>query len=278
MIERTKIFLDSGDPKETAEMLHLLGVLDGQTTNPTLIAKSPEALARKERGETFSQEELSEYYKKTVQEISTLLPAGSVSIEIYADHSTPVPDMLAQAREFNTWIPNAHIKFPTTTNGIMAAQQALEEGMRVNMTLVFSQAQAAAVYAATKGARRGDVYLSPFIGRLDDIGLHGMDVIRNIQTMYADGDGHVEVLAASIRSTDHMRAIIGMNMDIATAPGKVLTAWAQGDQGSNAPVDLQPIPYEKIALNQDWKSFNISHELTIKGLERFAKDWNDLMA
>ena len=89
-------------------------------------------------------------------------------------------DMLPQGREMFSWIPNAHIKFPTSHEGLKAADQAVQEGLRVNLTLCFSQEQAAAVYAATKGAKKGDVFVSPFIGRLDDRGENGMDLIANI--------------------------------------------------------------------------------------------------
>ncbi len=96
-----------------------------------------------------------------------------------------------------SWIPNAHVKFPTSREGLEAAGRAVKEGLRVNMTLCFTQEQAAAVYSATAGAKKGDVFISPFIGRLDDRGENGMDLIENIQKMYGTGDGHVEVLTAS---------------------------------------------------------------------------------
>jgi len=94
------------------------------------------------------------------------------------------------------------------------------------MTLVFSQEQAAAVYAATIGAKRGQVYLSPFIGRLDDRGEQGMDLIANIIKMYGAGDGHVEVLTASVRSLEHFTRAIELGSDIITSPFKVLKEWA----------------------------------------------------
>lgn len=273
----TKIFLDSGDPEETKTVLKALGWLDGQTTNPTLIAKSPEAAARKEQGQPFTNEELLEFYQHVVQKISHLIPQGSVSIETYADRTTTAADMLNQARQFNAWIPNAHIKFPTTAEGLKAAQQALAEGIRVNMTLVFSQAQAAAVYAATAGAKRGDVFLSPFIGRLDDIGQNGIELIRNIQRMYFGGDGHVMVLAASIRSIAPLQSLLGLKVDITTAPAKVLLAWAGGKDASAALTQLKSIPDEALSLNADWQSFDLHHELTDKGIAKFSEDWNSLL-
>ncbi|MEK7542094.1 MAG: transaldolase family protein, partial [Patescibacteria group bacterium] len=91
---KAKIFVDSGDPNETEELLKLLGFLDGQTTNPTLIAKNPEAKARLERGEKFTEEEIFGFYKQVVQEISSLIPQGSVSVEVYADKNTTAQQML----------------------------------------------------------------------------------------------------------------------------------------------------------------------------------------
>ena len=86
-----------------------------------------------------------------------MVPRGSVSIEVFSDRRTKAEQMLKQGREMFGWIPNAHIKFPTSAEGLKAASIAVKEGMRVNMTLCFTQSQAAAVYAATRGARRGDV-------------------------------------------------------------------------------------------------------------------------
>ena len=274
---KTKIFLDSGDPKETREALRLLGFLDGQTTNPSLISKNPEAAGKK-----FTKEELLGFYKAVVQEISELVPQGSVSIEVYADKDTRAEEMLEQGREMFSWIPNAHIKFPTTKEGLKAAQQAIRERIRVNMTLVFSQQQAAAVYAATKGAKRGDVFVSPFIGRLDDRGENGMSLIANIIRMYKDGDGHVEVLTASVRNLQHLLHAIHLNSDIITASAKILKEWAE--KGLPLPQSdfvydskgLKNIPSKEIDLKKDWQKFVISHELTDIGIERFSADWNKL--
>ena len=275
---KTKIFLDSGDPAETREVLSFLGFLDGQTTNPSLIAKNPETSGKK-----FSQTEIYDFYKKVVKEISALIPEGSVSIEVYADAKTSVDDMMKQAREFYQWIPNAHIKFPTTTEGLKAAEICVKEGIRVNMTLVFSQEQAAAVYAATKGAKKGDVFLSPFVGRLDDRGENGMDFISNVLKMYQQGDGHVEVLTASVRSQEHFLKSLELGSDIITSPLKILKEWKE----TGMPVSseklkvesqkLKPIEYEEISLDKSWQEYNIKHELTDKGIEKFAEDWNALI-
>lgn len=280
---KSKIFVDSGDPEETKELLDLLGFLDGQTTNPTLISKNPDAKKRLDRGEKFTQEEIYGFYKQVVREISTLLPHGSISIEVYADHKTKAEDMLAQGREMFKWIPNAHIKFPITREGLVAANQAVQEGMRVNMTLCFSQEQAAAVYAATRSAKKGQVFVSPFVGRLDDIGENGMDLIENIIKMYKSGDGHVEVLTASIRNLDHFLYAIKLESDIVTVPFLVLKEWA--NKGVRLPrdsyhyktSDLKDIPYKKLDLSKNWKEFDISHKLTEKGMDKFSQDWNSLI-
>lgn len=282
---KTKAFLDSGDPQETREALALLGFLDGQTTNPTLVSRNPEVKERLERGEKFKTDEILAFYREVVEEISSLIPNGSVSVEVYADKDTKAEKMLEQGREMFSWIPNAHVKFPTTAEGLKAASQALSEGMRVNMTLCFTQAQAAAVYAATQGAKRGDVFVSPFIGRLDDRGENGMDVIKNIIRMYQEqGDGHVEVLTASVRKLEHVKAALALESDIITFPFDVLNEW--GEAGMSLPDenyhydagDLTPIAYQELDLTKSWQEFDLHHELTDKGMERFSADWNQLIA
>lgn len=279
----TKIFLDGGDPQETREAIQLLGFLDGQTTNPTLISKNPAVKARFERGEKFTSAELLGFYQSVVKELSALMPSGSISIEVYADARTDAQTMLHQGRKMHFWIPNAHIKFPVTWEGLIAAKLAVKEGMRVNMTLCFTQAQAAAVHSATAGAARGQVLVSPFVGRLDDRGKNGMDLIANIIRMYRQGDQHVEVLTASVRSLDHLLHAIALGSDIVSCPLGVLREWAEG--GLNLPAqtyaysarNLLEIPYRIFDLDSPWQNFNIVHELTDKGMERFANDWNALV-
>ena len=291
---KTKVFVDSGDPDETREMIKLLGFLDGQTTNPTLISKNPEARERIEKGEKFTKEEILRFYKEIVQEISGLIPEGSVSVEVYADKNTRTEEMIEQGREMFSWIPNAHIKFPTTAEGLKAARKAIDEGMRVNMTLCFTQEQAAAVYAATSGAKKGDVFVSPFIGRLDDRGENGMNLIENILRMYKGGDesgsgilyepdSHVEVLTASVRSLAHFLYALHLESHIITSPIKILKEWAEeknfmpDDNFVYDSTNLDPIAYKDLNLEQDWSVFDISHELTDKGIERFSEDWNALI-
>lgn len=280
---RSKIFLDGGDPKETKEIISLLGGLDGQTTNPTLIVKSPEAHKRIAAGQKFTSKETMDFYRGVVTELSGLIPNGSISVEVYANKNTTAEEMFNEAREMWSWIPNAHIKFPTTHAGLAAAEQLISEGGRVNMTLVFSQEQAAAVHAATRGAKQGDVFVSPFIGRLDDIGENGIDLIKNIKQMYDEAGSHVELLAASIRSTSHMLASLAHSSDIITAPASVIRTWVEAGRpdGSSyiyATKGLKTIPYKQVDLSKDWREFDSSHPLTNKGIERFAADWNALIA
>ena len=279
----TRIFADGGNPDETTEAIKLLGFLDGQTTNPTLISKNPGVRERLEEGKRFSADELLAYYRDVVKKISAMVPQGSVSVEVYADRTTQAKAMLQQGKEMFGWIPNAHVKFPTSAEGLTAASIAIKEGLRVNMTLCFTQAQAAAVYAATTGARKGQVFVSPFIGRLDDKGENGMDLIAAILRMYAKGDGHVEVLTASVRKVDHLLCALKLGSDIITSPFALLDEW--GKKGLPLPGpdyrydagSLKPIPYEEIDLTKDWRDYDIRHDLTDKGMERFSQDWNSLL-
>jgi transaldolase len=280
---KTRIFLDGGDPVETKEILNVLGFLDGQTTNPTLLAKNPETRKRLEQGGKFTSREIFEFYRLVVNTISGLIPEGSVSVEVYADSSTQAETMLRQGREMFSWIPNAQIKFPTSREGLKAAEQAMKEGLRVNMTLCFSQQQAAAVYAATRGASRGRVFVSPFVGRLDDRGESGMDVVANSVAMYKLGDGHVEVLTASVRNMDHLLYALKLGSDIITAPFPILKAWGEqgmplpGPEFRYIPKGLKPISYQEISLMKPWQDYNLFHDLTEKGMERFSADWNALI-
>jgi len=280
---KTRIFLDGADPEETRQVVQAMGFLDGQTTNPSLLAKNPEAQAHKVDGHKFSRTTIYQFYKELCQELSAMLPDGSISIEVYADAGTTVEAMLEQAREFDTWIGNAHIKLPTTAAGLEAASLLTGEGRRVNMTLVFSQAQAAAVYAATKGARRGSVFLSPFIGRLDDRGQNGMSLIANILKMYAASDCHVEVLTASVRSMEHFLCALAIGSNIITAPHKILMTWAEAGMpipGRDFVYDagaLTLIPYVPLALDAPWQDYAIDHPLTDSGMEKFSADWNSLI-
>jgi len=279
----TKFLVDGGDPDETQKIKSLLGRVDGQTTNPTLIAKNPEIAHHVASGQKLTRQEQLAEYKKIVQTISPLVGDAGVSIEVFADLDTTSADMLSQGEEMFSWIPNAYIKYPTTTEGLKAAHASVAKNMRVNMTLCFSQDQAAAVYAATRGSK-SPVYISPFIGRLDDRGDNGMDLVANIKKMFADSDHHVHVLAASIRHLDHLLYSFHLDAELATAPGKVWKEWAEKGQPQPSagyrynPVNkdgahLRPIAYKQLDLHQSWESFNIQHELTVKGIRQFVADY-----
>ena len=283
----TKLLVDGGDPEETLRIKNLIGFVDGQTTNPSLIAKNPEIQQLLASGRRLSSQEEKDEYKKIVQSISPLVGDAGVSIEVFADINTTAEDMLAQGEEMFTWIPNAYVKYPCTHEGLRAAQLSVQKGIRVNMTLCFSQEQAAAVYSATKGSK-APVYVSPFVGRLDDRGEDGMDLVRNIKKMYERADGHVHVLAASIRSVSHLLCSFALGAQLATVPGKILEDWAAkgfpmpGPDFRYKAIDaagkpLKAIPYNDLDLNLPWEGFNISHELTTKGIQKFVADYQSTL-
>ena len=274
---KAKILVDGGDPEETKRVKQLIGFVDGQTTNPSLIAKNPDVKRLVESGQRLSEEQERAEYRKIVNAISPLVGDAGVSIEVFADLDSTADELLKQGREMNSWIPNAYIKYPCTTEGLKAAKQSVAEGIRVNITLCFSQQQAAAVYVATKGSR-APVYVSPFVGRLDDIGQNGVDLVGNIKRMYAQGDGHVHVLAASIRNLPHLMYAFHVGAELATVPTKVLEEWAkQGMPLPDANFSYKPvgkeIPYENIDLNRPWEQYDLQHELTRKGIQKFVADY-----
>ena len=284
---KTKVLVDGGDPQETVRVKGLIGFVDGQTTNPTLIARNPEVRQLISSGHKFSTKEELDEYKKIVQAISPLVGDAGVSIEVFADFETTGEQMLAQGRDMFSWIPNAYVKYPCTHEGLRAAQMSVREGIRVNMTLCFSQQQAAAVFAATKGSNE-PVYVSPFLGRLDDRGENGMDLVRNIKKMYEAGDGHVHVLAASVRTLNHLLGAFALQAELATAPSKLWEEWAAAsfplpekdfvykgvDKLGN---QLRAIPYKSVDLNLPWESFDIRHELTTKGIQQFVSDYKSTL-
>jgi transaldolase len=164
---------------------------------------------------------------------------------------------------------------------------SVQKSIRVNMTLCFSQAQAAAVYAATKGSKE-PVYVSPFVGRLDDQGEDGMDLVRNIKKMYERSDGHVHVLAASIRTINHLLCSFFLDAELATVPSKVLQEWAAAGfpmpdhNFKYKPVDakgkpLKPIPYKELDLNLSWDTFDLAHKLTTQGIQKFVADYRSTL-
>lgn len=284
-LTQAKLFVDTGDPDEARQVQRLLlkagyDGLDGATTNPSYFAKNPEVRARIEAGEKYSREELLSAYRTTVQELLKIIPSSDISIEVYADAETRAEEMIGQAREMYTWIATARIKLPTTPQGLTAAE-TLKNEMRLNMTLCFSQEQAAAVYAATLGAKE-PVVISPFVGRLDDRGENGVQFVSNVVQMLKQADGHVKVLAASFRRVKNILGIIASGADILTINLDRFQLWA--DAGFKMPdenfvylSDGKDIPYEEVELGKDWREYDLHHELTDAGLQKFADDWNALL-
>lgn len=279
---KTKILLDSGDPQETLRVKEVLGFVDGQTTNPSLVANNPHIKQLLASGRKLSEQDEMDEYRKIVREISPLVGDAGVSIEVFSDQKTTAQQMVVQGKQMYSWISNAYVKYPCTAEGLRAAQMSVSEGLRVNLTLCFSQQQSAAVYAATKGTR-APAYVSPFVGRLDDIGQNGMDLIKNVKQMFAHGDGHVKVLAASIRNLEQLLCCFWLDVDLVTVPAKVLMVWAE--KGFPMPEanfqyrsSAKPIPYEELDLAQQWESFDIGHELTTRGLEKFVADYRKSLA
>jgi transaldolase len=208
-----KFFIDTANFNEIHEA-NALGILDGVTTNPSLIAKE---------GKPF---------KETIIAICKEVN-GPVSSEVVA---VDYEGMLKEGREYATWAKNIVVKLPTTKDGIKACKKLSDEGIKVNMTLVFSATQALLC------AKAGATFCSPFIGRLDDIAQEGMVLIREIVTIYKNYDYKTEVLTASVRSPLHVVQAAMAGSHVATIPAKV--------------------------IDQMFK-----HPLTDKGLETFLADW-----
>ena len=267
----SKIFIDGGDPKETAGAKMLLGHIEGQTTNPTLIAKR----AKSEKREVRSEKGALDYYRLTVVEMAKVT-SGPISIQVIADSMTKKEEMLRQAHIYKDWIPNGVIKFPCTYEGLSAAEIFCQE-WSVNITLNFSQEQAAAVYVATKNAKH-DVFISPFVGRLDDRGENGMDVVANELKMYKKWNSHVKVLTASVRRLSHILYALKLGSHAITIPFKLFLEWKH--IGFSSPLanfkyetDTKPIPYKELELKQDWRDYDLRHDLTDFGLKKFMEDW-----
>ena len=208
-----KIFLDTGNIGEIREAA-ALGVLDGVTTNPSLIAKE---------GKPF---------KATVLEICKIV-GGPVSVEVVG---TDAGTMCREGQEFAKWNEHVVVKLPTTREGVKACKCLSGQGIKINMTLCFSPNQALLV------AKAGAAYVSPFVGRLDDISHDGMELVRQIVQIYKNYDFNTQVLAASLRHPLHVVQAAMAGAHVGTLPYKVLDAM-----------------------------FN--HPLTDKGLAQFLKDW-----
>jgi transaldolase len=213
-----KIFLDSADLNEVRTASEW-GVISGVTTNPTLVARAG-----------------AKDFKAVVAEICRLVPGGPISAEVISNDTAGI---LKEARELAVINPQVVIKIPITPVGLAAVKQLATEGISTNVTLVFSTAQA--ILAAAAGA----TFVSPFVGRLDDIGANGLDLIREIVTVMDIYQYPTEVIAASIRHPQHVVEVALAGSHIATVPFKVLRQLFE-------------------------------HPLTVQGMERFQADWEAL--
>lgn len=189
-----KIFLDSAITDEIKKAASW-GIIDGVTTNPSLIKNS---------GRDF---------KEVINEICAILPEGAISAEVLAEDSE---GMVKEAGEFAAWGKNIVIKIPMTEEGIKAVKILSKKGIKTNVTLVFSANQ------ALLAAKAGATYVSPFVGRLDDIGQNGMELIADIVEIYKNYGFKTEVIVASVRHPIHVHESALIGADIATVPFKVL--------------------------------------------------------
>lgn len=208
-----KFFVDTADVAAIRE-LNDLGMVDGVTTNPSLILKSGRDIV------------------EVTKEICDMV-SGPVSAEVVASEAK---DMIAEGLRLAQIAPNIAVKVPLTWDGLTACKALASEGHKVNVTLCFSSAQ------ALLAAKAGASFISPFIGRLDDIHLDGLELIEDIRIIYDNYDFRTEILAASIRSVNHVIDCAKIGADVVTAPPAIIKAMA-------------------------------SHVLTDKGLEQFNKDW-----
>lgn len=211
-----KFFIDTANMDEIKEA-YLLGIVAGVTTNPSLVAK-----------------EKNISFEDRLREITDLVP-GSVSAEVIA---LDAEGMIREGRELAKIAPNITIKVPMTPDGLKAVSVFSKEGIKTNVTLIFSANQ------ALLAARAGATYVSPFLGRLDDIGHNGLDLISTISDIFAIHDIETEIIAASIRHPQHVTDAALKGAHIATVPFKVIM-----------------------------QLFN--HPLTDKGIEAFLADWNN---
>ncbi|MBE0552077.1 MAG: fructose-6-phosphate aldolase [Rhodobacteraceae bacterium] len=208
-----KFFVDTADVDAIRE-LHALGMVDGVTTNPSLILKSGRDIL------------------EVTKEICSFVE-GPVSAEVVA---LTADEMIAEGRKLAEIAPNIAVKVPLTWDGLKTCKVLSGEGKMVNVTLCFSANQ------ALIAAKAGATFISPFIGRLDDINMDGMDLIADIRQIYDNYGFDTQILAASVRSANHVTQCALVGADVMTAPPAVIKALA-------------------------------SHPLTDKGLEQFMKDW-----
>lgn len=208
-----QFFVDTAEIADIKK-LHEMGLLDGVTTNPSLVAKS---------GRNF---------KEVVKEICAVVP-GPVSAEVAA---TEYDGMIAEGHVLAKLADNVVVKVPLTIDGLRATKTFSKEGIKTNVTLCFSPNQ------ALLAAKCGATYVSPFLGRLDDINLDGVELIEQIRQIYDNYSFATQILAASIRSPNHVTQVAMAGADVATIPPAVIYKLAD-------------------------------HPLTKSGLEQFVKDW-----
>lgn len=284
-IKLPKIFLDSGNPDETRRAKGLLGFLDGQTTNPSLVAKHPEVLDKK-----LKEEDLLKFYKDIVVEIEKEI-SGPISVEVYSDWESTAETMLKQAENMFNWGKHIQVKFPTTQEGVKASLAFLKNEGRVNMTLVFDQIQAAAVYTLSQQTEK-PTFCSPFLGRWDDRGCNGLDLLKNIIKMYRKFDKKtnsktgVKVLASSIRTLEHLYGSIFLGADMITIPFKLIEEWVRNERfipGENYRIQnngLKSMVYSDVPFLSDPLQYEIKKvdgDLLDEGLKKFATDWKSLI-
>jgi transaldolase len=211
-----KFFLDTANVAEIRQV-NDLGILDGVTTNPSLIAKEKRD------------------FRQTIVEICGIV-SGPVSAETV---SLDWEGMVREGRELARWASNVYVKVPLTADGLRAVKALTAEGIKTNVTLVFSAPQ------GLMAAKAGASIVSPFVGRLDDIGQDGMELVRDLRQIFSNYGTTTEILAASIRNPIHVIEAAKAGADIATMPITVI-------QGM------------------------IKHPLTDRGMERFLADWKTL--
>ncbi|MBP6994421.1 transaldolase [Candidatus Woesebacteria bacterium] len=285
-----KFFVDSCNPADTQQAIKILGVVSGQTTNPTLLTKTPEIQKYLSQGKRIKGTELLRLYKEAIRNIG-LYVDGAISVEVYADWNTSANEMLAQAHSMQEWGNNIYVKFPTIPEGLKAADEFTQSGGHANMTLVFDQSQAAAVYSATRQTQ-GTAFVSPFVGRWDDRGFYGLDLVQNIKKTYDAFDlqthsssCHVEILAASIRSLDHVHGSIALGADIITAPISMLQAWVDAGSNKSPPIpaksaNARHLEYQTLTYNEDFATYSIDKSedgLLSQGLTQFVLDWKSVV-
>ena len=212
-----RLFLDTANIDQIKEAAKL-GIISGVTTNPSLMSKEAPA-----------------DYEAAVKEICSVIP-GPISAEVVVEEAEA---MIEQARTISTWAPNVVVKIPATAAGLEATSALAKDNIKVNFTLCFSLNQ------ALLGALAGAAYVSPFVGRLDDIGHDGIEVVRDIVDVFEYYELPTEVIAASIRHTQHCAAAAKAGAHIATVPYDVLMQM-------------------------------IRHPLTDIGIARFLSDWQQI--